>query len=109
MQMRWLFSFEWVFPRKETTRNYIDKVDDINPEYGRCSCDFATADDGECGYEEREHNRPRISHDNFARDISSREEKSGGDDDGEKGEEKPTIFLPSNRIVCEVEFGRESC
>lgn len=63
MEMMCLISLHRVLSLEYTSRDHIDKIDEIESEYRHSGCDFPTCDDREGRYEECEHDSTRITHD----------------------------------------------
>lgn len=99
-----LVSLHWILSIKYTSCDNIDEVDEVESEYRHSRCDLASCDNRECRNEECEHDRPRVTHDEFARDIRSSQIVGDRYDDREYREEKSTILLTCQSCICEIEF-----
>lgn len=66
MQMMCLISLHRVLSLEYTSCDDVDKINEIESEYGHGGGDLTTCDDRECRNEECEHDGTRVAHDEFA-------------------------------------------
>ncbi len=108
VEMGRLISFERVFPSHDTTRDDIDEIDEVDTEDRYCRGDLASSDDRECCEEEGEHDRSRVTHDQFSRNICASQEECCWNNDREECEEEFRILSRSDRCVWDIELQCQS-